>query len=192
MPERSPSGAAHLRALDLLVRLGTDRMPHGAGRTLFDHLTGTAAIVASWEHPAATQLAALVHSVYGTSVYRDAAASDDARPAVRAAIGDEAERIAFAFGALDRAAFRSAIASMDRPAACRVRTRWGAALEPDAIDVEALTVIGMANECEQTVARDGARAAWRERCPSLVAAAERWALAAGRVPTASREPERSA
>jgi hypothetical protein len=162
--------------LALLLELGTDRMPHGSRRTLYEHLTEMATIAAAWGLPETVRRAALFHSVYGTSVYRGTAAGHDARRTIARAIGDEAERLAYAFGDLDRARFRDAIAPMSStPRSCTLTMRSGDVLELSADDVAAVTLLGIINEVEQTCAEDGGPASWRACCPSLVAALARWA-----------------
>jgi hypothetical protein len=161
--------------LALLRELGTDRMPHGRGRTLYEHLAGMAAIAAAWGLPETVRRGALFHSVYGTSVYRGKAAGVAARRTIARAIGDDAERIAHTFGDLDRSRFRDAIAAMSpAPRDCTLTMRSGRAARLSADDVAALTLLGIVNEVEQTCADDGGPASWRACCPSLVSAFARW------------------
>jgi hypothetical protein len=163
--------------LALLLELGTNRMPHGNGRSLYEHLLGMATIAAAWGLPVVARRAALFHSVYGTSVYRGRAAGLEARRTIARAIGDEAEHLAHAFGDLDRARFRDAIAPMSSaPRACSLTMRSGEALHLSADDVAALVLLGIINE--QTCADDGGPASWRACCPSLVAALARWKVIA--------------
>jgi hypothetical protein len=165
--------------LALLLELGTNRMPHGNGRSLYEHLLGMATIAAAWGLPVVARRAALFHSVYGTSVYRGRAAGLEARRTIARAIGDEAEHLAHAFGDLDRARFRDAIAPMSSaPRACSLTMRSGEALHLSADDVAALVLLGIINEVEQTCADDGGPASWRACCPSLVAALARWKVIA--------------
>jgi hypothetical protein len=162
-------------ALALLLEFGTDRMPHGSKRTLYEHLVGMAAIADAWGLPATVRRAALFHSVYGTSVYRGKAVGLEARRTIARTIGEDAERLAHTFGDIDRARFRDAIASMSSaPAACTLTMRSGDARHLNADDVAAIALLGIINEVEQTCADDGGPASWRACCPSLVSALSRW------------------
>jgi hypothetical protein len=161
--------------LALLLEFGTDRMPHANGRSLYEHLLGMAAIAAAWGLPVVVRRAALFHSIYGTSTYRVNAAGLEARRTIARAIGDDAERLAYAFGDLDRARFRDAIAPMSSgPHACTLTMRSGNVLHLSADDVASLALLGIINEVEQTCADDGGPASWRACCPSLVSALARW------------------
>jgi len=179
--------------LALLMEFGTDRMPHGSRRTLYEHLVGMATIAAAWGLPLIVRRAALFHSIYGTSVYRGRAAGREARRTIVRAIGDDAERLAYAFGDVDRARFRDAIASMSSaPDACSLTMRSGEVVHVSADDVEALTLLGIINEVEQTCAEDGGPASWRACCPSLVSALARWkAIAVPREVRASLDVPRN-
>ncbi len=161
--------------LALLLEFGTDRMPHGGERTLYEHLVGMAAIAAAWGLPETVRRAALFHSVYGTSVYRGRAAGLEARRTIARAIGDEAERLAYVFGDINRGRFRDTIASMSSaPTSCTLTMRSGEVLRLSADDVAALVLLGIINEVEQTCADDGGPASWRACCSSLVLALARW------------------
>jgi hypothetical protein len=161
-------------ALALVRRLGTERMPHAAGRSLFDHLTGMARIAVAWRLPSRLRDAALMHSVYGTAVYRRAALGVDRRREVRDAVGADAERLAYLFGGLDRSAFVSELATMDEPRGRTLALRSGDREELAADEVRDLVVLGIINEVEQTCAPDRSPASWRVRCRPLVAALVRW------------------
>jgi hypothetical protein len=159
----------------LLRRLGTDRMTHRNGRSLFDHLVGLGHIVDAWGSPRRVRDAARFHSAYGTSAYREAAVGRNRRELVRATIGVDAERLAYAFGAIDRPRFSAAIARMgDAPMPCALPTRFGERATYDRRDVVDLTLLGIANEIEQTCADDGSPAPWRLFCSALLGALTRW------------------
>lgn len=55
-------------------------MPHAGGRSLLEHLIGTAELLGRWGQPDAIRRAALIHSVYGTDVYRHAMAGRGTAP----------------------------------------------------------------------------------------------------------------
>ena len=84
---------------------------HGAGaaghsyRVLLDHLRGTRALLSQWGAREAVQDAGLFHSVYGTETYRHVTLPLDLRGQVRALIGEEAEGLAYVFGAMTKESF---------------------------------------------------------------------------------------
>jgi hypothetical protein len=159
-------------AMALLQRLGVGAMAHAGGRSLRDHLVGTAALAETWGFPAYLRLAALFHSVYGTAVYRRAAAGAERREEIHAAIGRDAERIAFAFGALDRARFVAAVKGMAEPAGVTLATRFGDAESYAGREVVDLVLLAFANEIEQVEA--GSPAYERVSRGPLGAALLRW------------------
>jgi hypothetical protein len=135
-------------------------------------LVGTSALAEAWGYPRYLQCAALFHSVYGTAVYRRAVAGAERREEIRAAIGADAERLAFAFGALDRARFGAALAEMTEPAGVTLATRLG---EPEVYtprEVVDLVLLAFANEIEQ--GPPGSPTRVRILCGPLVDVLERW------------------
>ncbi len=87
--------------LDLLRRYHTDITPH-SGRHLIDHLIGVYRLLAAWGNPPHVCCAGLFHSIYGTNIFTVRSAPFAERPAIAAAIGDEAERLAFLFCVSER------------------------------------------------------------------------------------------
>jgi (p)ppGpp synthase/HD superfamily hydrolase len=69
-----------------------------SGRSLIEHLTGTADLLAQWECDKDVVLAGLCHSVYGTDSYHTVTIDHSRRDEVRALIGEKAERLAWEFG----------------------------------------------------------------------------------------------
>ena len=84
------------QAIALLRRLGAHTVSHSE-RTLLDHLVGTARILAEWGEPPAVVLAGLVHSVYATPGFPLALVALTERELVRAAVGEQAEELAYHF-----------------------------------------------------------------------------------------------
>jgi hypothetical protein len=86
-------------AIQFLRDLGADKIPH-SGRTLFDHLVGTAVLLEKHSEREAVCLAGMYHSIYGTNFFRhqtlDAGSPAD-RKIVRGVIGGEAERLVWLF-----------------------------------------------------------------------------------------------
>jgi hypothetical protein len=97
------SGPAPTREqkIAFLRRHGAQELGHGA-RTLLRHLTGTEGLLRQWEARTALCDAGLFHSVYGTESFKGALIPADLRPTVATLIGDDAERIAWLFGALQK------------------------------------------------------------------------------------------
>src|SRR5438270_4331408 len=85
------------RLIAFLHDAGAGRHPHGAERSLLDHLVGTCEIMRRWEQPAWLQHAALIHSVYGTEAYQRQLVSLARRDEVAAVAGDQAERLGYLF-----------------------------------------------------------------------------------------------
>jgi aspartate beta-hydroxylase len=148
-----------------LEELGCRSAAHAAGRSLMDHLVATGAILAAWKAPTHVQHAGMLHSVYGTAVYRQARMSvADGREPVRRLIGHRAERLVYLFSRIDRRVFwvnlearRFAggpeIASLDIPGVERL----------DRSDWFELALLLIANEAEQKCAPDQSPGQWVKR-----------------------------
>jgi hypothetical protein len=80
----------------LLLQAGAGEVRH-SGRTLFDHLVGTAHYLAQWGCERDVCAAGLFHSVYGTSSFRYGLLALADRPALRLRIGEAAEQLVFLF-----------------------------------------------------------------------------------------------
>ncbi|MEV6598629.1 DUF6817 domain-containing protein [Actinoplanes sp. NPDC051346] len=80
---------------------GTGELAH-SDASLLDHLCGVRDLLASWGCGTALCDAGLFHSVYGTEIFPTGAVPPELRPAVRELIGDEAETLAYLFGAVTR------------------------------------------------------------------------------------------
>ncbi|WP_437505526.1 cyclophane-containing peptide 2OG-Fe(II) oxygenase YhhC [Sorangium sp. So ce1099] len=132
--------------LELLRSLGADRVPHSQ-RTLLDHLIGCAAILERWGCVEDICKAGLFHSVYGTEGFRTALLSLDDRGALRARIGERAERLSYLFSAVDR---RSLHEALPLPAPYRARVRGsGEELALGRDEVQDLLLVMWANALEQ-------------------------------------------
>jgi hypothetical protein len=129
--------------LDLLNELAAGARGHRAGRSLAEHLLGTWRVLGDWKAPRHVAAAGLIHSVYGTDAFDVASIGHDAqsRARVRRAAGPAAEALAYAFCALERAAF------LADPRALELRDRFtGSALRVTPRQVCALAEILLANE----------------------------------------------
>lgn len=84
--------------LSKLERFGISKTGHGQ-TSLLAHLQGTHNILQAWESPSYVCLAGLCHSIYGTESFSKTPVTLDNREYVRNLIGEEAERLAYLFGA---------------------------------------------------------------------------------------------
>tara|TARA_B110000902_G_C14070789_1_gene499197 strand:- start:369 stop:797 length:429 start_codon:yes stop_codon:yes gene_type:complete len=82
--------------LSFLTEIGCQELPH-SGRTLYDHLHGTAQILIDHDRPDYEVKAGLFHSIYGTEIYDKSKKIGIPRQAVRDLIGEHAELLAFIF-----------------------------------------------------------------------------------------------
>ena len=87
--------------LVLLRSYHADSTEH-SGRHLVDHLVGTYRLLESWGNRPQVCRAGMFHSIYGTNSFPIRSAGFGERPAIRQAIGEEAERLAFLFCTIDR------------------------------------------------------------------------------------------
>lgn len=85
----------------LLQTSAAMRTPH-SGRTLFDHLCGTYALLESWGNTQAVCLADFFHCIYGTNAFAHQSLMQSQRSELRAAIGEDAEALAWLFCNIDR------------------------------------------------------------------------------------------
>lgn len=77
--------------LAFLRDIGAHRQRH-SGRTLYDHLLGTRALLARWECSAAIQDAGLFHSVLGTSHFKWQARANNVEARLRSMVAPETFR----------------------------------------------------------------------------------------------------
>lgn len=154
-----PGAGADRTALSLIAFLeanGAGEMRHAAGRSLFDHLVETSAIVRRWGQPDWIAHAALLHSVYGTDRYRQQLLPLSSRGRVREVAGSRAERIAYLFSAVPRdpllaGTYRWAPVPLDEDVA------------PTRDELDELVLLHMANLAEQLRADDGSPGIWLTR-----------------------------
>ena len=139
-----PDMASRAAAMTLLREAGADRVPH-SGRTLLDHLVGTADLLASWGAPPRVELAGLVHSVYGTGSFGEAPLAQADRDRVIAAVGPEAEHLADLFCRMDRPFLEDAVSGQSPLLS---RDDWSP-LPASPQDLEDLTLLVRANQQEQ-------------------------------------------
>lgn len=87
-----------------LGELGAQEVQHLNG-SLLSHLQGVQTLLAQWGNREALCTAGLYHAVYGTIAFDNPLIALQNRPAIAALIGQEAEQIAYHFGACDRDKF---------------------------------------------------------------------------------------
>lgn len=80
-----------------LEAIRASAFPHGNGRTLKEHLTGTYKILKAWKTHRAVSIAGLFHSVYSTEKYKHNPVPLDRRSALAAMLGTESERLVYLF-----------------------------------------------------------------------------------------------
>eukprot|EP00931_Biecheleriopsis_adriatica_P055319 TRINITY_DN32676_c0_g1_i1.p1 TRINITY_DN32676_c0_g1~~TRINITY_DN32676_c0_g1_i1.p1 ORF type:complete len:202 (+),score=13.55 TRINITY_DN32676_c0_g1_i1:33-638(+) len=81
---------------EFLLKMGADKLPHGEGRTLYQHLCGTQDLLAQARRPVHEQLAGLFHSIYGTRPYTRTRGLVTREEVVKT-IGFRAETLVFLF-----------------------------------------------------------------------------------------------
>ena len=139
------------RAIAFLEAEGAGAHGHGPGRSLLDHLRGTAALLDRWGQPPWLQHAALVHSVYGTEARRRRLIAPARRAEVSALVGERAERIAYLFAVIPRR----------RLSAGTHRWAPGAVMPgADREELDAVLMLHLANLADQACAPDRSPGAW--------------------------------
>lgn len=169
---RKETHAGEKELLTVLWKLNPGEASHANGRSLVDHLVGTRDVLRAWKQPDWLQTAGLFHSVYSTEFYQTAVLSIANRPGLRALIGAKAERIVYLFCVLQRedligklrvAAHSGGVV----PAFQVLRTKSPGSETVLPWESFALSVLLMANECEQQCERDGSPSAWLSRLSEL-------------------------
>jgi hypothetical protein len=144
----------------LLLEMGADQFPHGRGRSLQEHLTGTRAILRRWSQPDWVSDAGALHSIYGTDAYRRQLVPMASRCEVQAAVGLEAERLAYLFGIVSRQELFRQLERRGRIPAEGLHIEYdgagaGAAEQISSGEVASLLILHMANTAEQSCSADG-------------------------------------
>lgn len=151
---------------------GAGRRGHGPERALLDHLVGTYEILHRWNQPAQLQHAGLLHSVYGTDVYREPSVSLARRGELRGIAGAQAERLAYLFSVTPRGPLLAGTYrwARDLPTRAPGGDR-DADDEPPAtrVELDALVLLHMANLAEQARAPDGSPGQWLVNLRDLAA-----------------------
>jgi aspartyl/asparaginyl beta-hydroxylase (cupin superfamily) len=139
---------------ELLREMGADKLRHANGRSLYDHLTGTEAILRSWSQPDWITDAGALHSIYGTEIYQPQLTSLARRSEIQAAVGLRAERLVYLFGVGSRHDLFRQIEGRTPDEDLRVECQAESQLLT-AEEAASLAVLHMANIAEQSCAADG-------------------------------------
>lgn len=132
--------------LSILEEAGAGWMPHSR-RSLLEHLLGVRALLEGWRARPALLDAGLFHAAYGTEFFEREPLGPLERDRVRAVIGDEAERLAHLWGALQR---RTLADNVGRAEGFTALLRTG--VEPVALsktDLSDLVTLWVADTLEQ-------------------------------------------
>ena len=142
-----------------LLAMGADRFAHVSG-PLSEHLHRTQALLRQWGNRSAVCLAGLYHAVYGTEGIRGSLVGLDARATIGAIIGDEAEQIAYVYGACARSRFHPRIGTVDQ---LRFADRFTGTEYPiTASALRDFCELTLANELELATRSDAFRAEYRD------------------------------
>lgn len=79
-----------------LIAKGAQNIRHG-GRTLFDHLVGTASLLIAASAAEEVVYAGLCHSVYGTPFFSRNLLRTEDRPQLKALLGERAEELVWSY-----------------------------------------------------------------------------------------------
>lgn len=99
---------------DFLRNQGIERVEH-TQKTYLAHLIGVYRFMESHGCSAEQCAAGMFHSIYGTELFQGFKLPLDQRPAIRALIGERAERLAYLNCAMHRAAFDQTLEQPDGP-----------------------------------------------------------------------------
>ncbi|HEX6512477.1 MAG TPA: hypothetical protein VF157_09280 [Chloroflexota bacterium] len=161
----SPAEPDLARIREFLRELGAETFPHAHGRSLYEHLVGTAALLERWRQPVWLCAAGLLHSIYSTDVYKLQLLPLSRRDEVRGLAGDQAERIAYLFCEMSRKHFADLFAA----GATVPEGDLDIPRQPDADtptlsirhqELAPLLLVQLANEAEQSQAKDGGPGSW--------------------------------
>ena len=136
-----------------LVSRGADQVEHPGG-TLLGHLERVADRLASYQASEALVTAGLVHVAYSTEGYDTALLEPSQRDVLREVVGEEAEELAWLFGAADR---RRLWSQVEEPLVVWSDRFSGAMRTLDPAQVAPLIEITVANELDGVAVIEGVR-----------------------------------
>lgn len=138
---------------DWLVSCGADQVAHPGG-SLLSHLERVADRLASYGASESLVVAGLVHVAYSTDGYDTALLAPDERDVLRDVVGEEAEELAWLFGAADQ---RRLWAQVAEPLVVWVDRFNGAMRTLDPAQVAPLVELAVANELDGVEVIPGVR-----------------------------------
>jgi len=154
----------------LLRAEGAERRRHARGRTLLDHLCGTAAVIRRWGQPDWLEHAALIHSVYGTDTYHEQLIDVSRRAELAAIAGERAERLAYLFCVTPRRPLFAGTYRWARDLPTRAPARGfdpGDVAPATRDELDAVVLLHMANLADQACQTDGSPGRWLARVRDL-------------------------
>lgn len=132
---------------EAFLHVMTGRINH-SGRSLFDHLMGTWALLEKRDVPEYVCLAGAFHSIYGTNIFNHQTLSVTQRSLVVEMIGEQAERLAYIFCTCDRP--KTLVDAVKRGPPYQVKDyRSGETIPLSGEDMHDLLLIEVANLEEQ-------------------------------------------
>jgi aspartyl/asparaginyl beta-hydroxylase (cupin superfamily) len=166
-------GTGHDQTVEAVISFldseGAAGLAHAGGRPLLDHLVGTYEIVRRWDQPPRLQLAALIHSVYGTDVYDEQLLPLSRRGDVAGIAGDAAERLAYLFCVTPRDLLFAGTHVWVRGRSSPPAGEHEPDGQPEATraELDELVLLHMANLAEQSRSEDGSPDRWLVRLRDL-------------------------
>ena len=167
LDEDGPMMIAHISSKPAFTYI-----PH-ARATFKEHLVGTFGVLAAWGQPVDVRRCGLVHTAYSGDLFQfyvyDAGNETD-RGVVRSVVGEEAERLTWLFGTVQRGALlrladvmsgaleRAGEMGADPEAATRVRHRLGGEINVTNSEIAKMIIVTLADYLEQMVEVNG----WRD------------------------------
>jgi aspartyl/asparaginyl beta-hydroxylase (cupin superfamily) len=168
----TPRAASPAPLEQLLLQLGTDKMPH-SGRTLYEHLCGVANILSAWHQPDFLINAGMFHSIYSTERYERATLTLSERDRLTELIGDRAEWLVYLFCALHRAdLFNSARAALQLGHADLPIIWHSGTLRVSSEEILSLVLLHLANRLEQSTNPDTRIGYWLSFMSDRIASLE--------------------
>ena len=146
---------------ELLHELGAGKFEHANGKSLYEHLLNTRAILRCWSQPAWVCDAGALHSIYGTEFYIEKLVPMTRRPEIQEAVGSRAERLAYLFSVLSRRDLLSQMECYDKLPTedlCVQRQCVECGIQFEQVNPDeatSLLVLYLANTAEQACSEDG-------------------------------------
>src|SRR6516225_7252963 len=166
--QENPMDSQYKQMTDFLLGLGTEQVSH-TNKTYLAHVIGVYRYMQARGCTEELCRAGMFHSIYGTELFQRFALPLERRGAVRALIGERAERLAYLNCAMDRAAFDRALDLAAEPYRLTDRIT-GEEVEIGRDDFDDLCQVHLADWLEQVPRSrewDYRRAAYRQMAERL-------------------------